>query len=108
MLIPCYANSASTTDASKQINVEQECSLTLIYKCDGMAFADMPVKLYKVASLSTDFQYTLTDPFLMSGLILNGIQTNDEWNVIRSTLKAHIIADSIDSDDISKTNSKVF
>ncbi|MBQ2391492.1 MAG: hypothetical protein II306_06960, partial [Clostridia bacterium] len=88
-LTPCYAMAASTTDASEPINVNQECMLTLTYTCDGTAFEDVSVKLYKIADVSSDFQYTLTSHFEPSELILNSVRTNGEWDVIRSTLEAH-------------------
>lgn len=105
-LTPCYAMAASTTDASEPINVNQECILTLTYICDGTAFENISVKLYKIADVSSDFQYTLTSHFEPSELILNGVRTNGEWDVIRSTLEAHIIADNIKADAIARTDSK--
>ena len=105
-LTPCYAMAASTTDASEPINVNQDCMLTLTYTCDGTAFEDVSVKLYKIADVSSDFQYTLTSHFEQSELILNGVRTNGEWNVIRSTLEAHIIADNIKADAVAKTDSE--
>lgn len=97
---------ASTTDASEPIDVNQECTLTLSYVCDETAFDDTSVKLYKIADVSSNFQYTLTPNFEQSELILNGIKTNGEWNVIRSTLEAHIVADNINADITAKTNSE--
>ena len=105
-LTPYYAMASSTTDASEPINVNQECMLTLTYTCDGTAFEDVSVKLYKIADVSSDFQYTLTSHFEPSELILNGVRTNGEWDVIRSTLEAHIIADNIKFDAVAKTNSE--
>ena len=105
-LTPCYAMAVSTTDASEPINVNQECMLTLTYTCDGTAFEDVSVKLYKIADVSSDFQYTLTSHFEPSELILNSVRTNGEWDVIRSTLEAHIIADNINADAVAKTDSE--
>ncbi|MBQ7088375.1 MAG: Cna B-type domain-containing protein [Clostridia bacterium] len=104
-LTPYYVMATSTTDASEPINVNQECTLTLTYACDGTVFEDISVKLYKIADVSSDFQYKLTSPFEQSELILNGIRTNGEWNVIRSTLEANIIANNINADTVAKTDS---
>lgn len=93
-LLPCAAFAASTTDAKEPISTNRECALTICYKHDESAVPNQTVKLYKVADVSADFQYTLTSSFASSGLILNGVQTNGEWNVIRSTLEAHILANS--------------
>lgn len=97
-----YATAIST---SETVDTEKKCSLTLSYICDKVKFRDVSVNLYKVATVDTDFQYTLTDPFVSSELNLNGVQTKDEWNEIRSTLESLIIADKIQANNIAKTNS---
>ena len=94
-MLPCHALAAATTDAKEPISADNACSLTIGYGYEGTAFPNQSVKLYKVADVSADFQYTLTAPFAASGLLLNGIQTNSEWNVIRSTLETRILADNI-------------
>ncbi len=105
-LIPPYAMAASTTDAVEPIDVNQECSLTLSYAHDGTVVADAAVKLYQIAEVSADFQYAAVEPFGSYGLALNGIKSNDEWNVVRSTLEAHITADKIAPDQTAKTDSE--
>ena len=96
--LPCYAQAVSTADAREPISPDRDCSLTMAYGYDGNSFSDLPVKLYKIANVSADFQYSLTMPFSNSGLILNGVQSVGEWNVIRSTLEAHILAYGVDAD----------
>lgn len=96
--LPDYARAASTTDAREPISPDKACSLTIAYRYDEKSFSDLPVKLYKIADVSADFQYSLTEPFANSGLILNGVQSVGEWNVIRSTLEAHILAYDVDAD----------
>lgn len=91
-MLPSAALAASTTDAKEQINTDKECTLTISYHYGETAFPDQTVNLYQIADVSADYQYTLTSAFAPSGLMLNGIQTNGEWNVIRSTLEAHILA----------------
>ena len=98
LLLPVRGLAASTTDAKEPIDPAKTCTLTLSYSYDGTAFADVAVKLYRVAEISADFQYTLTSAFAASGLILNGVQTNGEWDVIRSTLEAHILAYGVEPD----------
>ena len=103
-LVPGHVQAASTEDAKEPIAPQQTCTLTLCYSYDGTAFADVPVRLYRIAEVSADFQYTLTTPFAPSGLILNGIRTNGEWNVIRSTLETLILADGIAPDATATTD----
>lgn len=96
--LPCYAQAASTADAKEPISPDEDCSLTISYRYDGKSFSNHRVLLYKIADVSADFQYSLTAPFANSGLILNGVQSVGEWNVIRSTLEAHILAYGVDAD----------
>lgn len=103
-VLPCQVLAASTTDAKASISIENACSLMIGYGYEGTAFSNQVVKLYKVADVSADFQYTLTSPFTASGLILNGIQTQNEWNVIRSTLETQILADKIAPTTEAETN----
>ena len=95
---------ASTSDAVEPIIPENECSLTVSYCYGETAFSDIQVKLYRIAEVSADFRYTLIQPFEASGLILDGIRTADEWNVVRSTLEAHILAYNIAPEFTSVTN----
>ena len=102
-LIPCQVQAASTADAKEPISTNENCSLTISYCSGGIAFSELPVKLYKIADVSADYQYTLASSFEKSNLILNGIQTVGEWNVIRSTLETFILANDITADFNAKT-----
>ena len=103
-LMLCQVMAASTSDAVEPIIPEKVCSLTISYCYGERAFPGAEVKLYRVAEVSADFKYTLTGLFETSGLILNGIRTAGEWNVVRSTLEAHILANSIAPDFTLATN----
>ena len=97
-LIPCQVQAASTADAKEPISTNENGSLKISYCSGGIAFSGLPVKLYKIADVSADYQYTLTSSFEKSNLILNGIQTVGEWNVIRSTLETYILANEVAAD----------
>ena len=91
-LVPRTALAVTIADAKEPILTNSDCTLTISYRCDGVAFGGQSVNLYKIADVSANAQYTLAPSFETSGLILNGIQTNSEWNVIRSTLETFILA----------------
>ena len=103
-LMPCQVMAASTSDAVEPIIPENECSLTASYCCGETAFSGIQVKLYRIAEVSADFRYTLAQSFAASGLILDGIRTTGEWDVVRSTLEAHILAYNIAPEFTSVTN----
>ena len=98
------AQAASTLDAVEPINTENKCSREISYCYGDTAFSGAEVKLYKIADVSADFQYTLTEPFEISGIILNGIRTSGEWDVVRSTLEVHILVNGIKPDAVFKTD----
>lgn len=97
-------SAVSTTHASEPIKVNQECTLTLSYTCDKTAFENLSVTLYKIADVTADFQYELTPLFEPTGLIVNGVKTQGEWNVIRFTLESYIVAEDIEADAVAKTD----
>ena len=105
-LLPRTVFAASTADAKETIATDRACSLNVSYRCDGNAFDGQSVKLYKIAEVSGDARYTLTPDFGASGLILNGIQTNGEWNVIRSTLEGFILANKVAPELVGVTDEK--
>lgn len=103
-LMPCSTQAVSTSDAIEPLSPERDCTLTLSYTYNGTAFANVPVKLYRVADVSAEALYTLSPSFSTSRLHLNGIQSAGEWDVIRSTLEAHILANTIQADFAAVTD----
>lgn len=103
-LMPCRVQAASTADATEPISPEKPCALTLTYCYDKTPFVGIPVKIYKVAQISADLQFTLHPAFQATGLNLNGIRTSGEWNVVRSTLEAHIVSSGIEADITASTD----
>ena len=103
--LPCSTQAVSTADASEPLSPEKACSLTLSYTCNGITFGNLQVKLYKIAAVTAEAYYTLTPNFQFSGLEINGIRTTGEWDMIRSTLEAHILADDISPNATAKTDS---
>lgn len=103
---PQMAKAASTTEAKEPIDTGKVCSLTLSFQHEKASFPDQSVKLYRIAFVSKDFQYTLTSPFASSGLSLNGVKTGAEWNVIQSTLESYLLLQGISPDFTAKTNSE--
>ena len=88
-LLPCTAHADQSSWDSKT------CTLTVIYDYNDKYFADVNVKLYHIADLSENYEFTLTSQFAASGLELNGIQSQHEWDVINSSLQAYIIANKV-------------
>lgn len=94
-LLPCPAQAASTGDANEPIDTSAEGTLTVNYAHGEKAFSGLSVQLYRVAAVSADFQYTLTDAFLNTRLMLNGITSTNEWDAVRTTLESHIASNAV-------------
>ena len=95
LLVPFYAQAASTSDASEPISPTEECALYLSLNYGQIAFSSVNVKLYKIADLSADFQFNLTAEFAKTNLNLNGIKAKSEWQTVRTTLESYIISNKI-------------
>ncbi len=98
LFIPYNIYAASTTQAKEPISTTEKCSLQLSYTSAETTFSNLDVKLYRVASVSADFQYSLLDQFASTKLVLNGIQSQSEWNTVRFTLESFIMANEITYD----------
>lgn len=94
-LTPCSASAASTADAKEPISPNRDCTISLTYRYNEKIFIGASVRLYHIATVSADFQYTLTSLFANSHLVLNGIRTAGEWDIVRSTLESYILANGI-------------
>lgn len=107
---PGRAFAASTSEAKEPIDPNAACTLTVEHRAGDVRFPDIPVRIYRVADVSSDFQYTLTEAFAETLLQLNGISSQAEWNTVRSTLDMFIAANdpepcaeaATDSDGIAR------
>ncbi len=103
-LAPFGAQAATVSEVVKPVIPETECSLTVSYRCEDTAFSGVEVKLYKIADVSANYKYTLTQSFELYGVAINNIQTSGEWKVIRTTLETHIIANKINPTAVAQTD----
>ena len=96
LLIPYTAYALSTEQAKEPIATDELCALTLTYASAEVTLPSLVVDIYRVASVSTDFRYTLESAFEETALTVNGIQTQREWNTVRTTLDSFIAARGIE------------
>lgn len=82
--VPAYA--ASTTQTDELIVPDTPCELTVSYTHAGQVFSGETVKIWRVASVSEDYQYTALAPFSSVGLTLNGVTSQAEWKELTNTL----------------------
>ena len=94
-LLPSVVLADTFADSKESIVTDKLCTLNLQYSYDGTSFSNKTVKLYRIADVSERGRYTPVAPFDETGIVLNGIQSTAEWNVIRQSLEAYILADKV-------------
>lgn len=98
LLFPSHVLALSTTQANELIDITKKASLTINYSYDDYEFNDVDVKVYNIASVTTDFQYQLSSDFTSYSIKINGIKTQNEWDALKQTLNSYIEADNIEED----------
>lgn len=91
LLLPCTISAVSTVNAAEPISLTTDCTLTAVYSYNNTAFSGISVSVYRIADVSEDCRYTYTDEFEACALPLNGMQSDSEWDSLRSTLEAYIL-----------------
>lgn len=103
-LLPNTAYAVSITETTELISVGKPCSLTLTYSEGTQAFSGAAVDVFRVASVDADCHYILTDDFSASGLTVNGLQSNAEWDAVRGALDAMVVSEKIAPTKTQMTN----
>ena len=86
---------ALSANASTAIDPQRPSSLTVTYKYGEKLYEGLPVKIYRVASVSPDGSYDLCGDFADYAVNIYGITSQSEWRVVTSTLAAYIAADKL-------------
>lgn len=95
IIIPNNVYAISTTEAKEAIDITKDSKLTLNYYYDDYNFDDTNVKIYYIASVTSDFRYELSSDFSSYLIKINGIKTEGEWTSLEQTLNSYITADNI-------------
>lgn len=91
-MAPLTGFAVTTTQATESIVPTKDCTLSITYSQGEKFFPDVEVKLYRIASVSSDFQYDFVDQLADCGLTINGVQSNGEWDIVRETLETLIVS----------------
>lgn len=95
---------AFAAEAATFVDTQTPGSLTLNYSYDGRGFADIPVRIYRVAEISEYADFTLTGAFADLPVELNQVKTQDEWRQVASTLSAYVTSLAITADREAATD----
>lgn len=95
---------ASTTGAKEKVELRGDCTLDVTYSSDGAAFSEQNIKLWHVADITEDAQYTLAGSFKDYSVAVTGTSSQTEWNEMTVTLNSYILADGIAPDYTAETD----
>lgn len=104
LLMICGLLLPATARALTALEPERECSLTLHYRQEGMGFADVPVRIYRVAEAFSDGTFELIDPYSGYPVNIYGITAQTEWQTVATTLTAFIASDNLAPDATAATD----
>ena len=77
---------------------DAQASLTLYYSKDGAAFADLEIGIYRVAEVLADGSFQPVEPFASWPINIQGITSQEQWNLVAQTLSSYIVAQAIAPD----------
>lgn len=89
---------AAAEKPKTSVDTFRRCSLTLQYAASGQT-----VRLYRVARISHSGNHTLQGVFAGYGIHLPAGNSQAEWDALRDTLHAYILADAIAPDYTATT-----
>lgn len=99
LLLVCFtALCPLSVQAVAPLDSDAEASLTLHYQKEGIAFADLQIGIYRVATAVPDGSFQLIAPFASYPINIHGITMQEQWNYVAQTLCSYIVADQITPD----------
>lgn len=105
LIIICFATVCPfPVHAITPLDPTAEASLTLHYQKDDVAFADLPIGIYRVAEAFPDGSFDLIEPFSSYPIDIYGITRQEQWQYVAQTLYSYIVADQVAPDREAKTD----
>ncbi len=89
----------STADAKEPIDTSRSCSLTLTYSYNETYYEGLEIEIYRIADVTEDLQYSLTDDFEDYSVEINKISSSSEWDEVCSTIGMYV-----DTGKVERTN----
>ena len=87
------------------IDTEKLCSLSLNYVISGNKIKSHEIRIYRVADVSEDGVFSLTDNFDKYQVKINGLTTQREMRIAAQTLSSYVRADRVSATAAVKTDS---
>ena len=97
LLIPLhiYALGVEIQRDTPLIETDKKTSLKIIFSNDDIPLNLVKFKIYKVATVSDAFYYTLTKDFANYPIKYNGLRSVDQWRDLATTLDGYVAQDGL-------------
>ena len=82
----------------EKIDLNKNSSLTLEYNYNNLKFDNLEIKLYRVATIDSKLNYKFTPNFASLSVKINGLKTDNEYDILKETLENYIVANNINPD----------
>ena len=89
---------------AETLDPQRKGTMTLHYRQDNTGFQNLEISVYRVARANADGSFSLTYPYNALPVKIQGIKSQEEWNVVATTFKSFILADNVAPTYTRKTN----
>ena len=97
----------TTDEAIETIDLSKKCNLSIEYSYNNESLNNIDVSAYLVANLTKNVFYAKEKQFKNLDIKLNNIKTDEEWNLMNSTIGNYIDSYSINATYRNKNNNEV-
>lgn len=94
-LVMCVSLLPLGSGARGLMDPTRTADLSLTYDHEEQAFADLSIKIYRIADIEGYGTFTLTGFFADYAISLANIKSQSEWNKVAETAMAYVLADDI-------------
>ena len=99
ILILCLAAAfALPVRAAGAVEPGRDAELSLQYQIDGEAVSGLSLRIYRVADIDAEADFTLSGHFSNYSVHMNDFDSDYEWNAAAQTLAGYVQADDLKSD----------
>jgi len=105
LIIICFATVCPfSVHAITPLDTAAEARLTLHYQKDDVAFANLPIGIYRVAEALPNGTFELIEPFSSYPVNIHDITEQAQWHNVAQTLYSYIVANQVAPDRETKTD----
>lgn len=106
LLLACAFLQPLSAQTMPGLEPDRSCSLTLFYTQDNQGFAELPIRIYRVAEALPDGTFRLVKPFSDFPVNIHGVSSQREWQLVASTLRTYITAQQIEPTQVGYTDAE--